>query len=80
MYVSRRRAYFPRTWPLIAVALTIVAPIAWFGVLPPLLGAGMSAAVGVVIGQARMWLWRRQHPIISNEQMLQDRRDAARWN
>lgn len=82
-YFASRRAYYPRLWPQVLVATAIVVPLVW--ALPStLLGVTLGAAAGLfggsVVAWGRLWLWRRQHPQISDDEYMQDMRDKARWN
>ena len=79
-YFEHRRAYYPRLWPIMAVASLITLPLLY------LIGAGtpadiaVGAGVAVIVAHGRLWLWRRRHPVISPGEYLQDLRDRARWN
>lgn len=79
-YMTHRRAYFPRVWPMLVTVVAIVAPLFSFIGPSPLISAGVSAAIATAIVQGRLWVWRRRHPVISVREMIADQQQAARWN
>jgi hypothetical protein len=78
--VSHRRAYVPRVWPVMLAICSLQAGFAWLarpGVVVIFVSA-FAFSWGVTYG--RLMVWRRRHPVITVQQVLQDRRDAAPWN
>jgi hypothetical protein len=83
-WAPHRRAYYPRLWPIIAVA---TPPIALASVLltwSKWFGFGVALIVGGLATRVRWMVWRHRHPIVSPEERAQDRmnemRQNARWN
>lgn len=88
--MAHRQAYWPRMWPNLLLALaigTVVQGVLW------LAGVRASSALGgVVIGalvgsivaagywNVMIFRWRRKHPELKPEEIVDRRRDAAPWN
>lgn len=76
VYLTSRRAYFPRLWPMWCASVPLVVPSVlivnnvWFAV-------AYGATVALLVGHVRLWWWRRRHPIITLEEYVAD---MARWN
>lgn len=79
-YVRSRRAYTPRGWPplLLAVVLAILAVQVLS--VPGIVAGLIGGAVGFAVMQARWMLWRWRHPVVTHDQYIEDLRRAARWN
>jgi hypothetical protein len=79
-YVSSRRAWTPRLWPILALGTAIIVGLALVFSLTPLEGIGLGFLIGVVIGKGRWLVWRWQHPKITVDERISDLRRAAPWN
>ena len=80
-YAPHRRAYVPRLWPMLLVSVPVAATLPnVFGVW----GFLIAMVWAFLLPQARLWVWRRRHPVISAEEYARDwldrQREAARWN
>ena len=77
-YIAIRRAYVPRVWPTtlacapISFAIAITTP--WYLALPATIIAAWT------LGNGRFWIWKRRHPTITGQELIQDMRDAAPFN
>jgi hypothetical protein len=80
-YMSHRRAYFPRIWPLAVASLALSIVFATvFAPVPLWLGVPVGFLIGSGITQGRLIIWRRRHPVITPAQFLEDVRSAAPYN
>jgi membrane protein YdbS with pleckstrin-like domain len=85
LWMSHRQAYYPRAWPWLLPA-TVGGYVA--GMLASLVNewlvlpvAMLVALNGIAVG---LWLiprrWRRKHPVLSREQLVEVRRRGAPMN
>lgn len=48
--------------------------------LGALAAGGLGLVVATAVCQARLWWWRRRHPILAPQQVMARMRETARWN
>jgi hypothetical protein len=79
-YMPHRRAYWPRWWPVALPAAVVTCVMVMLLNPPILLTVIASGAWGWLAMQGRLWIWKRRHPMVSVQELLEERRQAARWN
>lgn len=79
-YMPHRRAYPPRLWPVVVVFASVAAILAYLIVPPLWLNIIVTAASAWTVVTIRWAIWRRRHPVISPEEVVEDMRRSARWN
>lgn len=79
-WFAHRQAYAPRFWIWTAVSGGLAVSIVLL-LEPGVLGAiAIGLGIGVGVTQVVWWRWRRRHPVIGVEELLERQREAARWN
>ena len=78
--MAHRRAYWPRWWPVaLPTGVAVAALCLALNPTPPL-----SFAIGGVAGwlamHVRLRIWKHRHPVISVQELTDDRRRVAMWN
>lgn len=81
IWLASRQAYYPRMWPLwvavLPVAFAFNLTMTFIAAFPRgLIAAGLCALVALV----RVQLWKRRHPVLSPDEVLRRKRDAAPYN
>lgn len=78
-WIGYRQAYSPSNWPLLPTVLLAMAVVLIFD-LPWWASFAIAAVIGVVAANLTWWLWRRRHPPLSAQTLLERQREAAPWN
>lgn len=88
--MSHRQAYFPRKWPpllgglLVAGALSSGLWLAGVRASSALGGFGLGVliggSVGAIVGKTVLGRWRRKHPVLEVEEIVDRQQQAAKWN
>jgi protein-S-isoprenylcysteine O-methyltransferase Ste14 len=80
-WVAYRRAYTPSIWPIWLVSVIVVVGVVYLArINSPWIIAGIGVLVGFAFQYCRWMIWRSRHPVISDEELLDDMRKAAPYN
>jgi len=80
-YMSHRKAYAPRLWPMAVASAAVIGVATWLvPITNPWVGIGLGVLAGFVFGHLRWVIWRKRHPVISTDEYINEMRRNAPWN
>jgi hypothetical protein len=79
-YIHTRRAWTPRTWPLVLLDIAIIFPTSMLLLTTTWERILLGFVVGAGTAMGRWEIWKLMHPRITVDEYLADLRSAAPWN